>query len=296
MTVDPLLPLIVIVGPTASGKTAAAIELAKKVGGEVICADSRTVYREMDIGTAKPTMRERQGIPHWGLDLVNPNERFTAADFKEYAQQKISEIRQRGRLPIVVGGTGLYVDGIIFDYQFGGDVDITIRTQLEQLSVQELQLYCVKNNILLPENRLNKRYLIRAIEQKSINKKRQNEPIPNSIVVGITTDKFELRNRIYTRFEQMFSQNVVEEAIKLGKKYGWDGEAMTGNIYRYIRRNLEQGKRAVTKEDIEALTMIDMRLVKRQLTWFKRNPFITWASRDHVVQTAQKLLVAQVKK
>src|SRR5688500_6881598 len=117
------LPLIVIVGPTASGKTALSIEIAKQYNGEIICADSRTVYKGMDIGTAKPTPEERQGIPHWGLDLVQPNEDFSAADFKVYALQKIIEIRARNRTPILVGGTGLYIDAVIFDYEFGSPVD-----------------------------------------------------------------------------------------------------------------------------------------------------------------------------
>ena len=109
-------PLIVIVGPTASGKTSLAIKLAKKFGGEIICADSRTVYRDMDIGTAKPTLVERQEVAHWGLDLVEPGQLFSAADFKEYATKRIAEIRDRGNIPFLVGGTGLYIDGVIFNF------------------------------------------------------------------------------------------------------------------------------------------------------------------------------------
>ncbi|MCL2038676.1 AAA family ATPase [Candidatus Saccharibacteria bacterium] len=109
---------LVIVGPTASGKTGVAIELAKQLGGEIISADSRAIYRGLDIGTAKPTPAEQGGIPHWGIDLVDPDQRFTAADFKNYARQKIVEILARGHLPIVVGGTGLYVDALVYDYQF----------------------------------------------------------------------------------------------------------------------------------------------------------------------------------
>ena len=102
------LPLVVIVGPTASGKTELAIRIAKKFNGEVISADSRAIYRGLDIGTAKPTSEEQQGIPHWGIDIVDPGERFTAANFKVYAQRKISEIRSRGHLPIIAGGTGRF--------------------------------------------------------------------------------------------------------------------------------------------------------------------------------------------
>lgn len=112
---------LVIVGPTASGKTGAAIEIAQRLGGEIISADSRAIYKGMDIGTAKPTKEEQGGVPHWGIDLVRPDERFTAADFKAYAEQKIGEISKRGNLPIVVGGTGLYIDSLIYDYKFNNE-------------------------------------------------------------------------------------------------------------------------------------------------------------------------------
>lgn len=112
----PFVP--VIVGPTGSGKTSVAIEIAKKVGGEIISADSRAIYKYMDIGTAKPTAEEQAEVPHWGLDLVEPGERFTVADWKKYAEDKIEEILSRGRVPIIVGGTGLYIDALIYDYQF----------------------------------------------------------------------------------------------------------------------------------------------------------------------------------
>ena len=113
------LPLIVIIGPTASGKTSLAIRLAKKYRGEIICADSRTVYRGMNIGTAKPSLEEQQGVSHWGLDLVDPGDSFSVSQFKDYARQKIKEIRSRGNIPFLVGGTGLYIDSVIFDFQFG---------------------------------------------------------------------------------------------------------------------------------------------------------------------------------
>lgn len=112
-------PVIVIVGATASGKTGAAIDLAKRISGEIISADSRTIYKGMDIGTAKPTKDECKKNVHYGFDLVEPDERFTVYDWKKYAEEKINEIRSRGNYPIVVGGTGLYVDALIFDYQFG---------------------------------------------------------------------------------------------------------------------------------------------------------------------------------
>ena len=267
-------PLIVIVGPTASGKTSLAIELAEQYDGEIICADSRTVYVGMDIGTAKPTTSERARIPHWGLDLVEPGERYSAADFKQYAVQKINEIRARGKVPFLVGGSGLYIDAVILDYQFGLAENSDKREWLNAQSIEWLTEYCTNNNITLPENNQNKRYVIRAIEQKSINNKRRHEPIDNCIVVGISTDRESLRTKISARAEHIFDDGVVEEAIRLGKKYGWSSEAMTGNIYPLVKLYLEK---ALTEQEMkEKFTTLDWRLAKRQLTWLRRNHFIRW--------------------
>lgn len=268
------LPLIAIVGPTASGKTGLAIKLAQQYGGEIICADSRTIYKDMNIGTAKPTAAEQARVPHWGLDLVAPGERFTAVDFKRYAEQKIDEIRSRGHVPFLVGGTGLYIDAVLFNYQFGGDADTERRTTLENMTLEELHKYCRINNILLPENHLNKRYVIRVIERAGQTTSRNSEPISTSIIVGIATEKEILRSRIVGRIEQLFDDGVVAEASMLGKKYGWDSAAMTGNIYPLIHDYLEQ--KLSYQELVEKSATIDWRLAKRQLTWLRRNPFIQW--------------------
>lgn len=284
------LPLIVIVGPTASGKTSLAIELAEKFGGEIICADSRTIYKGMDIGTAKPTAEEQQRVPHWGLNLVEPGMRFTVVDFKQYAEQKIEEIRARGHVPFLVGGTGLYVDAIIFDYQFGPEPESGFRAKLEKLTVEELHKYCVKNNVILPENDRNKRYLIRAIEQKDISIKRRDDPIMNSIIVGITTEKEVLKSRIAYRTEQLFDNGVVNEATMLGKRYGWESEAMTGNIYRLIHAYL---KNEVTLENIkEKNTTLDWQLAKRQMTWLRRNPYIKWFDLTEASRQLDRILAS----
>lgn len=110
---------VVILGPTGSGKSAIAVEIAKRIGGEIISADSRAIYRDMDIGTAKISREEMKGVPHFGIDLVQPGERFTVADWKAYAEKKILEISARGHVPMVVGGTGLYIDALVYDYHFG---------------------------------------------------------------------------------------------------------------------------------------------------------------------------------
>ena len=269
-------PLVVIAGPTASGKTSLAVELAKKFDGEIICADSRSIYKGMDIGTAKVTVEEMRGIPHWGLDLVNPGAYFTVFDFKAYAIEKIADIRNRGKVPFLVGGTGLYIDAIIFDYQFSEGVNVEKRTTLNQMTISELQQYCLQNNIKLPENKNNKRYLVRSIEKNGADVSKSKEPIDNTIIVGITTTKDELMARVNSRVEQMLSSGVVDEAIKLGESYNWDDEALKSNIYRVIKLYLE--KKITYTEIVEKCSVLDWRLARRQLTWLRRNGYINWFS------------------
>ena len=280
-------PLVIIVGPTASGKTSLSIDLAKRFNGEIICADSRTIYKGMDIGTAKPTLEERDGVPHWGLDLIEPGESFSAYDFKRYAEEKIVDIRLRGKVPFIVGGTGLYVDAVLFDYEFGQPVNLELRRKLEGMSLEVLRKYCIENNIKLPENDKNKRYVIRAIEQNNAHAKRRSVPIENTIVVGIATEKAVLRRRIEERSEQLFKDGVVEEATLLGKKYGWTNEAMTGNIYPLVHQYY-LGAMSLTEVKKKFVTL-DWRLAKRQLTWLRRNPFIKWLplgeARRYLVET-----------
>ncbi len=284
-------PLIVIIGPTASGKTALAVEVAKRVGGEIICADSRTVFRDMDIGTAKPTLAERQGIPHWGLDLTLPGERYTAASFKEYASDTISDIRERGNVPIIAGGTGLYVDGIIFDYDYPKQPPAETRSLFEAMSIEELYQYCIHHNLQLPINDKNKRHLVRAALQDGAPQYRRGSLLLDTYVFGIAVEKNILQNRIAMRAEQMFKDGVVDEAKRLGNIYGWDSEAMTGNIYPLIRQHIEGG--ASQQEVVEAFRTRDWQLAKRQMTWFRRNPFITWGNREDIQYRIDELFTAE---
>jgi len=268
------LPLVVIVGPTASGKSGVAIEIAELYGGEIIAADSRTIFKGMDVGTAKPSKADQARVPHWGLDIVTPGDTFSAADFKAYAVQKITEIRSRGHLPILVGGTGLYIDAVIFDYEFGPAADPVLRATLEEMSLEELYKYCIQHNVTLPENHKNKRYVIRAIELKNTSAKRSDTPINNCIIVGIATDRDALRARIERRAEQLFDDGVVDEAKKLGDMYGWESEAMTGNIYRLAHAYIDG---LITEDELKYRNQnTDWQLAKRQLTWLKRNQFIAW--------------------
>lgn len=286
------MPLVTIVGPTASGKTSLALRLAQQYNGEIICADSRTLYREMNIGTAKPTPEEQASVRHWGLDLVDPGEAFSVAQFQQYAYAAIEDIRRRGKTPFLVGGTGLYVDAVLFAYGFGEEASADERTKLTGRSLAELIEYCVNHNISLPENSKNKRYVIRAIERNSISIKRRHAPIDDTLVVGIATNKVNLRTKIVARAEHMFTNGVVEEAKLLGKKYGWDSEAMKGNVYPLVKQFVDG---TITQEELsELFSTSDWQLAKRQLTWLRRNPYILWltaADAEHLL--VQKL--AQLK-
>ena len=273
------LPLVVIVGPTASGKTELAIRIAKKFNGEVISADSRAIYRGLDIGTAKPTSEEQQGIPHWGIDIVDPGERFTTANFKVYAQRKISEIRSRGHLPIIAGGTGLYIDSVLYDFKFTAySNNLDERRKLENKSLEQLIYHCEKNNIKLPKNIKNKRHIINAILRRGEDPLKNDKIIANTILVGIATDRDILRSRIEERAKNIVGNTTINEAIRAAEKWGWYNEAMTGNVYPLIKQYLDGTINEIELE--RKLCVLDWRLAKRQLTWLRRNKDIKWFSID----------------
>src|SRR5688572_25180412 len=157
-------PLIVILGPTASGKSALALGLAKQFGGEIIAADSRTVYRGMDIGTAKPSVEEQRQVRHHLIDVVSPDGPFTVADFQRLAFDAIADIGARAKTPLLVGGSGLYIDAVIYNFSFREPSNGLGRSKLQMLSVDQLQELLEEQGIPLPENKKNPRHLIRALE------------------------------------------------------------------------------------------------------------------------------------
>lgn len=285
------LPLLAIVGPTASGKTSLALDIAERYNGEIICADSRTVYKGMDIGTAKPTHEEQARIKHWGLDLVEPGQRFTAADFKTYADTAIEDIQARGKLPLLVGGTGLYVDSVLYDFSFSMPVDGERHHQLESMGLEELITYCTENNVTLPENTKNKRHIIAAIERDGVTPIRKHDLQRGKHIVGIATTSASLRTRIVRRTEHLFANGVEEEAIMLGKKYGWNSEAMTGNVYPLLKKH--QAGELSLEQVIEKFVTLDYQLAKRQMTWFRRNPDIMWCTLTEVEGYVQSLLARE---
>lgn len=265
--------LLAVVGPTGSGKTALSIELALKFNGEIICADSRTIYKGLDIGTAKPEEDERRGIPHYGLDIIDPSQGFSAAQFQVLARGWIKEIRAKGKLPIIVGGTGLYVDGLIYDFQFGPPANEGERLIYQSLSVTELQSEIVGRGIDMPENLLNKRYLIRALEQGGLNHAHSSSA-PGTVIIGLDPGKDILESRLKKRLDAMIQKGVIDEAKNLFNEYGYNCPGASGNIYRALAPYFKQGV------DIEVcfqeFLKLDKKLAKRQRTWFKRNKDIHW--------------------
>lgn len=278
-------PLIVVAGPTASGKTGLVVELATRYGGEIICADSRTIYKGMDIGTAKPTVEEQAKIPHHLLDVVEPGQPYTAADFQRDAFAAIADIRGRGKIPFLVGGTGLYIDAVVREYSWPSQA--LSSGSLEDLSVEKLQHMLKEQQKTLPENTQNKRHLINALKRNTAGKAR-DLPRENTFVVAIATEKQTLLNRIRERAEVMFALGIVDEAGRLAAQYGWDNEAMTGNIYPLIRQLLA-GK--ITRQQaIDQFVIKDWRLAKRQLTWLRRYDFIEWYSLGDARQRIETIL------
>lgn len=273
-------PLVVIAGPTASGKSALALVVAKKYGGELICADSRTVYKGLDIGTAKPTPAQQKEVPHHLLDVVDPGEPFTAADFKRLALGAIDDISARGKLPIMVGGTGLYIDSVIFNYKFGTPADPVMRAKLQAMSIDELQQRCLDDGISLPTNEKNKRHLVRAIELGGMAEPHQALR-PNTLVVALTTDRDTLRSRVMLRAQQMVKDGVLREVANVGEQYEWAGEALTGNIYR-ILKPVVKGELSL-EDGLKQFVTSDMQLAKRQVTWLRRNPNVIWGDKEELL-------------
>jgi tRNA dimethylallyltransferase len=266
-------PLIAIVGETASGKSALGLELAEKFGGEIICADSRTIYKGMDIGTAKPTGAERARVPHHLVDVVNPDEHFSAARFKELAQAAIDDVSARGKLPILVGGTGLYVDSVLFDYEFRAPADSAERNRLQAMSVEDLQTEIVAKGFAMPENWQNKRHLTRLLEADgAVDVKKPLRE--NTLVLGLEIARNRLKGRITSRVEHMVELGLEVEVRALVSKYGWQAEGMNGIGYRewqeYVSgtQNLADTAAQIVKDTLA--------LAKRQRTWFRRNASVQW--------------------
>jgi tRNA dimethylallyltransferase len=280
--------LLVIVGETASGKSALAMQLAQQFNGEIICADSWTVRREVNIGTAKPSKEELALVPHHLLDVVGPDEDFTAAVFKRLAQEVIDDITARGKLPILVGGTGLYIDGVIYDFGFLEEGDRLAREELNALTIPELLVRISDRGLELGDvDTGNKRRLIRLLETNGAQPTRQ-ELRPKTFIIGLHTEREVLAQRIVERVDRMLAAGLEQEVRHLVSRYGWDCEALKGVGYSQWREYFmgTQSQDETRNKIIKATKD----LAKRQRTWFKRNNSIQWLSTPVNLKVAADLV------
>jgi len=287
--------VLVIIGPTASGKTKLAIEIAKRANGEIISADSMQIYKYMDIGTAKPDEEEKEGIKHYLIDEVTPDEEFSVARFKELALKYIDEILSKGKLPIVAGGTGLYINSLIYNLEFSDTIcDWELRKKLEQEAKEKGNEY-LHNKLKEIDPKAaekihmnNVKRVIRAIEVYTYTKKpisvhqeesRKNPPRHNFILIGITMDREKLYDRINKRVDLMLEKGLVKEVEKL-VEMGYDKStiAMQGLGYKEILSYL-RGERSLD-EAVEILKRDTRRYAKRQMTWFRKIENVYWINKD----------------
>lgn len=281
--------LLAIVGPTASGKSELANQIALSTEPEIICADSRTIYKHMDIGTAKPTQVEREKVPHWGLDLINPGEVYSAKLYQQYAKEKIAEVQARHHLPLIVGGTGLYIDTVLYNFEFTNEDTVYSREDLNRLSLEELQNLIELHSYPLPKNFKNKRHLIRTIERRGAIGSR-NELMKGVIIIGLLPAEQKLKGNISSRAESMFNQGVISETQMLIDEFGRDAVLSTGGIVYKICIQIIDGE-INERQGQELFEKADWQYARRQRTWFKKNPDIKWFSnKDEAILHLSKML------
>ncbi len=284
------IPLVAVVGPTASGKTALAVHLAQQFGGEIVSADSMQIYRRMDIATAKPTLAEMDGVVHHLLDFLDPSQTFSVADYAAMAHPVIAEIHQRGHLPILAGGTGLYVDSVIENVSFQKiATDPEMRAALSQLAQEKggayllelLQEFDPESAEKLHPNNLPR--LIRAIEVYRLTgipiseHQRQSKTTPSryrTVLIGLNyRDRQKLYDRIDARVDQMLEAGLLDEAREILA----DPSLKTASQaigYKELK-DYFNGKESLS-DAVAKIKQESRRYAKRQLTWFRRNPEIQW--------------------
>lgn len=297
--------IIIIAGPTASGKTKLAIDLAKRINGEIINADSRSIYKEMDIGTGKPenqlTINKKQltketrqltdylveDIPHHLFNIKNPDESFSVYEFKRLAEKKIKEIHSRNHIPIIVGGTGLYIDSLVYNYKLPkAKPNKTLRKELERKTPENLfkELKKLDPETAQKIDPKNTRKIIRALEifyqtkkPKVMQEKKRKIP-KNILYFAIKTPREILYEKINKRVDSWIDKGFEDEVKSLLKKYPLDSPGMSGIGYKQFGLYLT-GK-ITRKEAIERFKQGDRNLAKRQISWFKRNKEIIWIEPD----------------
>ena len=297
------MDVLCIVGPTAVGKTKMSIELAKQLNGEIISGDSMQIYRGMDIGTAKATMDERQGIPHHLIDEKNPDEAYSVAAFQQTVRAKMEEIKSRGKLPIIVGGTGLYIKSVLYDYEFAGESESkeVDEAKYGHLSNEELhaKLAAVDEAGAKDIHPNNRKRVIRALEiyetsgvkKSEMIEKQEHKMIYDACLIGLTDDRNVLYDRINKRVDTMYETGLVEEVKALFDE-GIPAESQSiraigyKELYDYFKGfiSLEESKELIKRNS--------RRYAKRQYTWFNNQMDVTWFKVDvqHFDKTVQEVL------
>jgi len=295
----------VIGGPTASGKSKLAVELAKKINGEIISADSMQIYKEMNIGTAKITKEEMQGIKHYLIDIVSPNERYSVSNFKNDAELAIEEILKKGKTPIIVGGTGLYIDSLIYGIEFQDEeIDTEYREKLNKIAENEgLEKLYNKAKEIDPEAMKkisinDKKRIIRVLEiyhktgktkTKQEIESRKKELKYNFKVFAIDMDREKLYSRIEKRVDMMVDEGLIGEVKGILEKYNQFPTAMQGLGYK---ETVEYLQNKISKEEmIEKIKKETRHYAKRQLTWFRKNKTTIWLDGEKEPEENVKLIL-----
>ncbi|WP_339195062.1 tRNA (adenosine(37)-N6)-dimethylallyltransferase MiaA [Solibacillus sp. FSL R5-0449] len=287
------IDVVAIIGPTASGKTALSIRLAKEIDGEIINGDSMQIYRHMDIGTAKITEAEMEGVPHHLLDIKEPTEGFSVAEYQQLVRGKIEEIQARGKMPIIVGGTGLYVQSVLYDFQFAKqEVDEAAREnyykELEELGPEAMHAKLVQLDpaaaaSIHPNNT---RRVIRALEMVELGGVSRAEeqfnrgdiPLYNHFIIGLDMDREKLYERINLRVDLMMEAGLVEEVRALYDAGIRDVQAIKAIGYKELYAHFD-GLISLD-EAVEQIKQNSRRYAKRQLTYFRNKMDIAWIGND----------------
>ena len=297
--------VIVICGPTASGKTALSIELAKQINGEIVSADSMQIYKDMDIGTAKPTKEEMQGIKHYLIDFVSPDERYSVADYKQDAKKAIREILKKGKVPIIVGGTGLYIDSLIYEIEYPNiEFDEKYREKLEkeveEKGLEELYEKAKEVDVEATKkiSKNDKKRILRILEIYHATGKNKTEQEIESRkkevefdykVYALNWDREKLYERINKRVDIMIEQGLIEEVKNVYEKYNEFPTAMQGLGYKEVVEYLEN---KTTKEEmVEKIKQETRRYAKRQMTWFRKNKQTIWLNAEEEIQNNIKIIL-----
>ena len=303
-------PLVILTGPTAVGKTKASIGLAKAIGGEIISADSMQVYKQMDIGSAKIKPSEMEEIPHYLLDILEPDEEFHVVLFQQMAKQAIQKIYEKGKIPIIVGGTGFYIQAVLYDIDFSeNEKDTSYREELEKLAQTKGAEYLhdrlreVDEKSAQDIHANNVKRVIRALEYfhqtgekiSEHNEEQRKKVSPYNFSYFVLNDEREhLYERINLRVDQMINEGLVREVQSLKEKgYTRDMVSMQGLGYKEMLEYLDN--KCSLEEAVEIIKRDTRHFAKRQITWFKRESDVTWIDKKEYDYNEERILKAMLQ-